>query len=56
MRYNPQSSAAEEFISHDEILSTLEYAAAHRGDKTLIGDILKKGAEGRGLTHREAAV
>ena len=54
--YNPQSSVAEEFISHSEILSTLEYAAAHKGDKALISDILKKAAEGRGLTHREAAV
>ena len=56
MKYNPQSSVAEEFISHAEILSTLEYAAVHRDDKALIGDILKKSAEGRGLTHREAAV
>ncbi len=54
--YNPQSSAAEQFISHEEILSTIDYAAAHRGDMTLIDDILKKAAEARGLTHREAAV
>ena len=54
--YNPQSSVAEEFISHPEILSSLEYAAAHKGDKALISDILQKAAEGRGLTHREAAV
>ena len=54
--YNPQSSIAEQFISHDEILATLDYAAAHRGDSALINDILKKAAEARGLTHREAAV
>ena len=54
--YNPQSSIAEQFISHDEILATLDYAAAHRGDRELINDILKKAAEARGLTHREAAV
>ena len=54
--YNPQSSAAEQFISHEEILSTIDYAAAHRGDMALIDDILKKAAEARGLTHREAAV
>ena len=24
--YNPQSSAAEQFISHEEILATMEYA------------------------------
>ena len=54
--YNPQSSIAEQFISHDEILATLDYAAAHRGDSALINVILKKAAEARGLTHREAAV
>ena len=54
--YNPQSSIAEQFISHDEILATLDYAASHRGDSALINDILKKAAEARGLTHREAAV
>ena len=54
--YNPQSSAAEQFISHSEIISTLDYAAAHRGDRALIDDILQKAAEGKGLTHREAAV
>ena len=54
--YNPQSSIAEQFISHDEIIATLDYAAAHRGDSALINDILKKAAEARGLTHREAAV
>ena len=54
--YNPQSSIAEQFISHDEILATLDYAAAHRGDSALINDILKKAAEARGLTPREAAV
>ena len=54
--YNPHSSAAEHFISHAEILSTLEYAAAHRNDRELIADILQQAAEGRGITHRQAAV
>ena len=54
--YNPHSSSAEHFISHAEILSTLEYAAAHRNDRELIADILQQVAEGRGITHRQAAV
>ena len=54
--YNPHSSSAEHFISHAEILSTLEYAAAHRNDRELIADILQQAAEGRGITHRQAAV
>ena len=54
--YNPQSAIAEQFISHAEILSTLEYAAAHRNDRALIADILQQAAEGRGITHRQAAV
>ena len=54
--YNPHSSSAELFISHAEILSTLEYAAAHRNDRELIADILQQAAEGRGITHRQAAV
>ena len=54
--YNSQSSVAEQFISHSEILATLEYAAAHSSDRALIDDILQKAAEGKGLTHREAAI
>jgi 2-iminoacetate synthase len=54
--YNPHSNRAEEFISHSEIVATLDYAASHRDDTALIDDILTKAAEGRGLSHREAAV
>lgn len=55
-RYNPHSQNAEEFISHDQIVSVLNYAVEHRADKALIEEILQKAAEGRGITHREAAV
>ncbi|MBO5504871.1 MAG: [FeFe] hydrogenase H-cluster radical SAM maturase HydG [Clostridia bacterium] len=62
--YNPKSLKAEEFINHEEILATLEYAEAHKNDKELIKTILEKarpkkgemGYECRGLTHREASV
>ena len=54
--YDPKSSAATEFIDHGEILSTMEYAAANAGDRGLVESILLKGATGKGLNHREAAV
>ncbi len=54
--YDPKSSVVTEFIDHGEILSTMEYAAAHAGDRELVESILRKGALGKGLTHREAAV
>ncbi len=54
--YNPKSLKAEEFISHDEIESTLVYAAAHKNDAALIDSLLDKAREFKGLTHREALV
>lgn len=54
--YRQESLKAEEFISHEEILDTLEYASRHKNDLALIDEILKKAATGSGLSHREAAV
>ena len=54
--YNPHSLRAEEFINHAEIMDTLEYARAHKDDKTLLSEILAKAALRKGLNHREAAV
>ena len=62
--YNPKSLKAEEFISHEEILATLEYAKQNKDNVELIDSILEKarpqktatGAVCKGLTHREAAV
>lgn len=54
--YNPKSMAAEEFISHEEILETLEYAEKHKTDAELIQRIIEKAKERRGLSHREAMV
>lgn len=56
MIYDPKSSKAAEFISHDEIVSTIEYARGHSDDRALIEAILEKAAEGGGITHREAMV
>ena len=54
--YNPKSTKAEEFISHQEVLDTLEYAQTNKNNLELINEILEKAKLGKGLTHREAAV
>ncbi len=40
--YNPKSLKAEEFINHEEILETLQYAEAHKHDVALIDSLLEK--------------
>ena len=54
--YNPKSLKAEDFIDHQELLDTLEYASAHKHDEALIDEILNKARLRKGLSHREAAV
>ena len=54
--YNVKSSKAEEFISDEEILATLEYAKENKNNRELINQILDKAKECKGLSHREAAV
>ncbi len=54
--YNPKSHKAEEFISHEEVLSTLEYAEANKNNIELIDSIIEKAKKEKGLTHREASV
>lgn len=54
--YNPKSLKAEEFINHEEILDTIQFAEAHKSDRKLIQEILLKGRELKGLSYREAAV
>ena len=54
--YNPESLKAEEFISHEEILSTLEYAEANKNNIALIDEILDMAKLRQGLSHREASV
>lgn len=54
--YNPKSHKAEEFISHEEVLSTLEFAEQNKNNAQLIDEILEKAKKGKGLSHREAAV
>ncbi|GHV46164.1 [FeFe] hydrogenase H-cluster radical SAM maturase HydG [Clostridia bacterium] len=54
--YNPHSMKAEEFICHDEIVATIEYAKKNRDDLALVDSIIEKAGEKKGLSHREAAV
>ena len=56
IEYNVKSEHAAEFIHDGEIRSTLEYARANRANRTLIEEILTKAEEGKGISHREAAV
>lgn len=54
--YHVASAAAEEFIHDGEIVETLAYARENRTNRPLIEAILQKAAEGKGVSHREAAV
>lgn len=62
--YDPKSLKAEEFIDHEEILETLEYAEKNKNNRELIEEILdkarprktKRGVECAGLSHRDASV
>ncbi len=46
--YNPRSTDATEFIDHDEILATLDYAASNRSNIPLMLSILEKGGPDAG--------
>ncbi|MGI6154233.1 MAG: radical SAM protein, partial [Christensenellaceae bacterium] len=54
--YNPKSSKADEFISHEEILETLDYAEKNKNNAELIDEIIEKAKLRKGLSHREASV
>ena len=54
--YNVNSSKAEEFISHEEVLKTLDYAEKNKNNIELINKTLEKAKLRKGLNHREASV
>ena len=54
--YKIDSSKAEEFICHEEILDTLDYAQKNRNNHALIRKLIEKARTCKGLNHREAAV
>ena len=56
IKYDVKSEHAAEFIHDGEIRDTLAWAREHRNDRTLIDEILAKADQGKGISHREAAV
>lgn len=56
MEYNPKSLKADEFINHQEILDSLQYAKQNKDNVKLVRDILEKAKKAKGISHREAAV
>lgn len=54
--YQPTSQKAEEFICHEEVLDTIQFADDNKTNRAMIRDILQKAQERKGLTHREASV
>lgn len=55
-KYDPKSHIAEEFINHEEILDTLDYAEKNKNNLELVSQIIEKAKLRKGLTHREASV
>ena len=55
-KYDPASKIAEEFINHEEILETLQYAADNKHNEELITKLIEKARLCKGLSHREASV
>ena len=55
-KYNPASKIAEEFINHEEILETLQYAEENKNNEELITRLIEKAKLCKGLSHREASV
>ena len=56
MLYDPKSHKAEEFINHEEVLASLDYAEKNKHNVELIDQIIAKAKLRKGLSHREAAV
>ena len=54
--YNPKSTKAEEFIDHQEVLDTLEYAEKNKDNMEVVDAIIEKAKLRKGLSHREASV
>lgn len=52
--YNVNSLKANDFISDDEIIESLAYAAQNKNNPRIIDEILNKAALMKGIDHREA--
>ena len=54
--YNKLSPHAEDFINHEEILESLDYAEKNKDNYELVDALIEKAALRKGLSHREASV
>ncbi len=54
--YDKRSRRATDFISHEEILDTLAFAARNSKNKLLLAGTLHKAKKRKGLNHREASL
>lgn len=54
--YDVMSKKATEFIDHEEILESLEYAKANKDNREMVEALIERARDCKGLTHREAAV
>ncbi len=52
--YDPASGRAEEFINHQEIQDSIQYAQENKHNRKLIESLLVKARDLKGLNHREA--
>lgn len=56
MAYNKASEKASEFISHEEIEASLNFAQENKNNKALMQEILQKATLAKGIDHKEAAL
>lgn len=54
--YDPKSLKAEDFINHEEILSSIKFADENRDNLDLARKILDKAALRKGISHKEASL
>lgn len=54
--YNPASKCAEEFIDHQEVMDSIQYAQENKNNRELIEGLLTRAKDCKGLSHREALV
>ena len=54
--YDPRSSKADEFINHEEIMASLEFAEKNKNNKELISSLIEKARACKGISHREAVL
>lgn len=54
--YNAKSMKASEFIDNTEVLESIAWAEKYKNDRATIEGVLSKASEGKGVSHREAAL